>query len=130
MKTFTPLIVVALVLTACGPAGPDGESRGADAGSCPTEQQPDGPARPNETARIGAKIGHEKGYGFYDQGSKSDADGVLRNWWTDASRENFEPLTARLVEQTNAFEPIEGMNINGELTLGENIGDLGGLAIV
>ena len=78
---------------------------------------------------IGAVIGHEMGHGFDDQGSKSDADGVLRNWWTDASRENFETLTARLVEQYNAFEPIEGMNINGELTLGENIGDLGGLAI-
>jgi len=78
---------------------------------------------------IGAVIGHEMGHGFDDQGSKSDADGVLRNWWTDASRENFEALTARLVEQYNAFEPIEGMNINGELTLGENIGDLGGLAI-
>ncbi|MBS3744099.1 MAG: M13 family metallopeptidase [Wenzhouxiangellaceae bacterium] len=78
---------------------------------------------------IGAVIGHEMGHGFDDQGSKSDADGVLRNWWTDASRENFEALTVQLVEQYNAFEPIEGMNINGELTLGENIGDLGGLSI-
>ena len=78
---------------------------------------------------IGAVIGHEMGHGFDDQGSKSDANGVLRNWWTDASRADFEKLTARLVEQYNAFEPIEGMNINGRLTLGENIGDLGGLAI-
>jgi len=78
---------------------------------------------------IGAVIGHEMGHGFDDQGSKSDADGVLRNWWSEASREKFEALTAQLVEQYNAFEPIEGMNINGELTLGENIGDLGGLAI-
>ena len=78
---------------------------------------------------IGAVIGHEMGHGFDDQGSKSDADGVLRNWWTDISRENFEALTAQLVEQYNQFEPIEGMNVNGELTLGENIGDLGGLAI-
>jgi len=78
---------------------------------------------------IGAVIGHEMGHGFDDQGSKSDADGVLRNWWSEASREKFEALTAQLVEQYNAFEPIEEMNINGELTLGENIGDLGGLAI-
>ncbi|MEX2498224.1 MAG: M13 family metallopeptidase [Wenzhouxiangellaceae bacterium] len=78
---------------------------------------------------IGAVIGHEMGHGFDDQGSKSDADGVLRNWWTDASRENFEKLTAQLVEQYNGFEAIPGMNINGALTLGENIGDLGGLAI-
>ncbi|MDT8409670.1 MAG: M13 family metallopeptidase [Wenzhouxiangellaceae bacterium] len=78
---------------------------------------------------IGAVIGHEMGHGFDDQGSKSDADGKLRNWWTDESRANFEQLTAILVEQYNGFEPIEGMNINGELTLGENIGDIGGLAI-
>jgi len=78
---------------------------------------------------IGAVIGHEMGHGFDDQGSKSDADGVLRNWWTDASRANFEKLTATLIEQYNAFEPIEGMNINGALSVGENIGDLGGLAI-
>jgi len=78
---------------------------------------------------IGAVIGHEMGHGFDDQGSKSDADGVLRNWWSEASRRNFEALTAQLVEQYNAFEPLPGMNINGELTLGENIGDLGGLAI-
>jgi len=78
---------------------------------------------------IGAVIGHEMGHGFDDQGSRSDADGVLRNWWTDSSREQFEQRTGQLVEQYNGFEPIEGMNINGELTLGENIGDLGGLSI-
>lgn len=78
---------------------------------------------------IGAVIGHEMGHGFDDQGSKSDADGVLRNWWTEESRARFEQLVARLVEQYNAFEPIPGMNVNGKLTLGENIGDLGGLAI-
>lgn len=78
---------------------------------------------------IGAVIGHEMGHGFDDQGSKSDADGVLRNWWTEASRENFEALTAELVKQYNGFEALPGMNINGQLTLGENIGDLGGLSI-
>ncbi|WP_376695385.1 M13 family metallopeptidase [Wenzhouxiangella sp. EGI_FJ10305] len=78
---------------------------------------------------IGGVIGHEMGHGFDDQGSRSDADGVLRNWWTDASREQFEQRTGRLVDQYNEFEPIEGMNINGELALGENIGDLGGLSI-
>ncbi|MEE4305023.1 MAG: M13 family metallopeptidase, partial [Wenzhouxiangella sp.] len=78
---------------------------------------------------IGGVIGHEMGHGFDDQGSRSDADGVLRNWWTDDSREQFEQRTGKLVEQYNGFEPIEGMNINGELTLGENIGDLGGLSI-
>jgi endothelin-converting enzyme/putative endopeptidase len=78
---------------------------------------------------IGAVIGHEMGHGFDDQGSKSDAHGVLRNWWTEASRANFDTLTERLVAQYESFEPLPGMNINGQLTLGENIGDLGGLAI-
>ena len=78
---------------------------------------------------IGAVIGHEMGHGFDDQGSKSDAHGVLRNWWTDTSRANFEQLTAKLVAQYEGFEPLPGMSINGQLTLGENIGDLGGLAI-
>jgi putative endopeptidase len=78
---------------------------------------------------IGGVIGHEMGHGFDDQGSRSDADGVLRNWWTDESREQFEQRTARLVAQYDEFEPIEGMNVNGALALGENIGDLGGLSI-
>lgn len=78
---------------------------------------------------IGAVIGHEMGHGFDDQGSRSDAKGVLRNWWTDASREQFEARTSRLVEQYNGFEPLEGMHVNGALTLGENIGDLGGISI-
>ena len=78
---------------------------------------------------IGGVIGHEMGHGFDDQGSRSDADGVLRNWWTDASREQFEERTARLVAQYDEFEPIDGMNVNGALALGENIGDLGGLSI-
>ena len=78
---------------------------------------------------IGAVIGHEMGHGFDDQGSKSDADGVLRNWWTGESRERFERLADQLVAQYEQYEPVEGMTINGRLTLGENIGDLGGLAI-
>ena len=78
---------------------------------------------------IGGVIGHEMGHGFDDQGSRSDADGVLRNWWTDASRAQFEERTAALVAQYDAFEPLPGMNVNGRLSLGENIGDLGGLSI-
>ncbi len=78
---------------------------------------------------IGGVIGHEMGHGFDDQGSRSDADGVLRNWWTDTARERFEERTATLVAQYDAFEPLEGENIQGDLALGENIGDLGGLSI-
>lgn len=78
---------------------------------------------------IGGVIGHEMGHGFDDQGSRSDAQGVLRNWWTDESRAAFEALTSRLVAQYDEFEPLPGMNVNGRLSLGENIGDLGGLSI-
>lgn len=72
---------------------------------------------------IGMVIGHEIGHGFDDQGSRSDAQGKLRNWWTDESRTAFEALTARLVQQYNGFEPLPGLHVNGQLTLGENIGD-------
>ena len=80
---------------------------------------------------IGAVIGHEIGHGFDDQGSKSDATGALRNWWTDADRAAFDKLTDRLVAQYNAFCPLdEGKTcVNGRLTLGENIGDVGGLSM-
>jgi len=78
---------------------------------------------------IGAVIGHEMGHGFDDQGSKSDAQGVQRNWWTDADRERFEERTQALVEQYDQYTPIEDQTVNGQLTLGENIGDLGGLSI-
>lgn len=80
---------------------------------------------------IGAVIGHEIGHGFDDQGSQFDGSGALRNWWTDADRAAFEALTAKLVDQYNALSPdvAPGEFVNGELTLGENIGDLGGLAI-
>ena len=80
---------------------------------------------------IGGVIGHEMGHGFDDQGSKSDGDGLLRNWWTDADTEAFEARTDALVGQFNAFCPIDDGEtcVNGRLTLGENIGDLGGLSM-
>ncbi len=78
---------------------------------------------------IGGVIGHEMGHGFDDQGSKSDGDGVLRNWWTESDLIEFKTRTNQLVDQYNKFEPIPGEFINGQLTLGENIGDLGGLTI-
>ena len=78
---------------------------------------------------IGGVIGHEMGHGFDDQGSKSDGDGVLRNWWTESDLKEFKIRTTQLVDQYNKFEPIPGEFINGQLTLGENIGDLGGLTI-
>jgi putative endopeptidase len=78
---------------------------------------------------IGLVIGHEIGHGFDDQGSKYDGDGNLKNWWTDADRAGFEERTGVLVDQYNKFEPLPGLFVNGELTLGENIGDLGGAGI-
>jgi len=78
---------------------------------------------------IGAVIGHEVGHGFDDKGSTFDGDGVLRNWWTDEDRAEFEARTGKLVEQYNEFRPFEDLAVNGEFTLGENIGDLGGISI-
>jgi putative endopeptidase len=78
---------------------------------------------------IGAIIGHEIGHGFDDSGSTFDGDGVLRDWWTDEDREEFEARTAQLVDQYSEFKPFDDLNVNGEFTLGENIGDLGGLSI-
>ncbi|MFT4814796.1 MAG: putative endopeptidase [Pseudohongiellaceae bacterium] len=78
---------------------------------------------------IGAVIGHEMGHGFDDQGSKSDSMGVQRNWWTDEDRSNFEVLTTALAAQYDQFEPVEGYFIDGNFTLGENIGDVGGLSL-
>jgi len=78
---------------------------------------------------IGSTIGHEIGHGFDDQGSKYDGDGNLLSWWTDQDRERFEARTRGLVEQFNKFEALPGLFVNGELTLGENIGDLGGTSI-
>lgn len=78
---------------------------------------------------IGGVIGHEMGHGFDDQGAKSDGDGVLRNWWTEKDLKEFQLRTGKLAAQYSEFEPLPGEHINGELTLGENIGDLGGLTI-
>ncbi|MDH3416237.1 MAG: M13 family metallopeptidase, partial [Gammaproteobacteria bacterium] len=78
---------------------------------------------------IGITIGHEIGHGFDDQGSKYDGDGNLKSWWTDEDRANFEERTKGLVEQFSQFEALPGLFVNGEFTLGENIGDLGGTAI-
>jgi endothelin-converting enzyme/putative endopeptidase len=76
-----------------------------------------------------AVIGHEFGHGFDDQGSRSDGDGRVRDWWSAASRAEFEKRTAGLVEQFSQYEPVPGARINGRQNLGENIGDLGGLSI-
>lgn len=78
---------------------------------------------------IGAVIGHEIGHGFDDQGRKADGDGVLRDWWTADDAANFKQRTEALVARFNTFVPLPGMHINGQNTLGENIGDLGGLEI-
>lgn len=80
---------------------------------------------------IGAVIGHEIGHGFDDQGSRFDGDGRLHDWWTEEDRAAFEARTASLIAQYDALEPAEtpGHHVNGALTIGENIGDLGGLGI-
>ncbi|WP_243077218.1 M13 family metallopeptidase [Microbacterium sp. SS28] len=81
---------------------------------------------------IGAVIGHEIGHGFDDQGSRFDGDGSLRDWWTDADRAAFEERTSNLIAQYSALTPqglADEYKVNGALTIGENIGDLGGLGI-
>ncbi len=81
---------------------------------------------------IGAVIGHEIGHGFDDQGSKYDGDGKLASWWTDTDRAAFEQRTKNLIDQYGALSPVQlddEHKVNGELTIGENIGDLGGLGI-
>ncbi|WP_350287205.1 M13-type metalloendopeptidase [uncultured Croceitalea sp.] len=78
---------------------------------------------------IGAVIGHEIGHGFDDMGSAFDGDGAMRNWWTETDKEEFKKRTGALVEQYNNYEVLPGVNVSGEFTLGENIGDLGGLSI-
>ncbi|MDU5247192.1 MAG: M13 family metallopeptidase, partial [Varibaculum cambriense] len=82
---------------------------------------------------IGAVIGHEIGHGFDDQGSHYDGDGKLTEWWTEADREEFTKRTAALIAQYDSYRPSElpgeDVHVNGALTIGENIGDLGGLAI-
>ena len=78
---------------------------------------------------IGAVIGHEMGHGFDDQGSQFDAGGMLRNWWTAEDLARFKERTSLLGAQYGAFEPLPGIKVNGELTMGENIGDLGGIEV-
>jgi len=78
---------------------------------------------------IGAVIGHEIGHGFDDQGATFDGDGVLRNWWTPKDLSEFKKRTNALVAQYNSFQVFPDLKVNGTFTLGENIGDLGGLSI-
>ncbi|WP_324698261.1 M13 family metallopeptidase [Novosphingobium aerophilum] len=80
---------------------------------------------------IGAVIGHEMGHGFDDQGAKSDGTGNLRDWWTPADKANFQKLQDKLEAQYNSFCPFDDGKtcVNGKLTMGENIGDLGGLSL-
>jgi putative endopeptidase len=78
---------------------------------------------------IGAVIGHEIGHGFDDQGATFDGDGVLRNWWTPKDLSEFKKRTSALVAQYNSFQVFPDLKVNGTFTLGENIGDLGGLSI-
>lgn len=78
---------------------------------------------------IGAVIGHEIGHGFDDQGSAFDGDGVMKNWWTPKDLAAFKAKTNALIEQYNGFKAFPDLNLNGAFTLGENIGDLGGLSI-
>jgi len=78
---------------------------------------------------IGAVIGHEISHGFDDGGSRFDGDGNLKNWWTDADRKNFDAKVAQLAAQYDQYEPVKGSFVNGKFTSGENIGDLGGVAV-
>ena len=77
---------------------------------------------------IGGVIGHEISHGFDDKGSEYDGDGNLRKWWSTEDRDEFDRRAKQLTDQYNAYKPFEDMSVNGELTLGENIGDLGGMA--
>lgn len=78
---------------------------------------------------IGAVIGHEIGHGFDDQGRKSDGDGVLRDWWTEEDASRFKARADKLGAQYATYEPLPGFPVNPKLTMGENIGDVGGLAM-
>lgn len=78
---------------------------------------------------IGGVIGHEISHGFDDQGSKFDAEGNFKSWWTDADREKFDSRAMCVVKQFDNYEVQPGLNMNGKLTLGENIGDFAGLTI-
>ena len=78
---------------------------------------------------IGAVIGHEISHGFDDKGSLYDGEGNMKNWWTEQDRAQFESRTDRLAAQYDAYEPLDSVFVNGKFTMGENIGDLGGVAV-
>jgi putative endopeptidase len=78
---------------------------------------------------IGAVIGHEITHGYDDQGRHYDADGNLVEWWTDKDAQEFEKRAQKVVDEYDAFEPLPGLHVNGKLTLGENLADLGGVTI-
>jgi putative endopeptidase len=78
---------------------------------------------------IGVVIGHEMTHGYDDQGRKYDADGNLNDWWTEADAKSFDDRAQLVVNEYNAFEPLPGLHVNGKLTLGENLADLGGVNI-
>jgi putative endopeptidase len=78
---------------------------------------------------IGVVIGHEITHGYDDEGRKYDADGNLNGWWTDADAKEFEARAQKVVDEYDAFEPLPGVHVNGKLTLGENLADLGGVTI-
>ena len=78
---------------------------------------------------IGVVIGHEMTHGYDDEGRKYDADGNLNGWWTDADAKEFEARAQKVVDEYDSFEPLPGLHVNGKLTLGENIADLGGVNI-
>jgi putative endopeptidase len=78
---------------------------------------------------IGGVIGHEFSHGFDDQGSNYGPDGNLENWWSAGDKKRFDALTTKLADQYDAYEVLPGVNVNGRLTLGENIADLGGLTL-
>lgn len=78
---------------------------------------------------IGAVIGHEISHGFDDSGAKFDGDGNLVNWWTPQDEQKFKEATSALAKQYDAYSPVEGVNVNGVFTSGENIGDLGGASV-
>ncbi|HLR36792.1 MAG TPA: M13 family metallopeptidase, partial [Chitinophagaceae bacterium] len=78
---------------------------------------------------IGYVIGHEITHGFDDQGSKYDKEGNLNNWWTKEDRANYDKMAQEVIDQYNNFEVLDSVHVNGELTLGENLADIGGLSI-
>ena len=78
---------------------------------------------------IGAVIGHEITHGFDDQGSRYDAEGNMKNWWTSDDRKKFTALADKVVKEYNDCVALEDLHVNGRLTLGENLADLGGVAI-